>query len=113
MLALVSIGSRSQERPTLVLDEIDTGLGGRTAEAVAAKLARLGGRVQVICVTHLPVVAAAAGGHLVVEKTAEKDSTTISVREVRDAERVDEVARMLSGDASKKRARELAEELLG
>lgn len=112
MLALVSIGSRSQERPTLVLDEIDTGLGGRTAEAVAAKLARLGGRVQVICVTHLPVVAAAAGGHLVVVKTAGKDSTTISVREVRDAERVDEVARMLSGDASKKRARELAEELL-
>ncbi|MCA9775059.1 MAG: DNA repair protein RecN [Candidatus Eremiobacteraeota bacterium] len=112
MLALVSIGSRSQERPTLVLDEIDTGLGGRTAEAVAAKLARLGGRVQVICVTHLPVVAAAATGHLVVEKTAGKSSTTISVREVRNAERVDEVARMLSGDASKKRARELAEELL-
>lgn len=113
MLALVSIGSRSQERPTLVLDEIDTGLGGRTAEAVAAKLARLAGRVQVICVTHLPVVAAAADGHLVVEKTTGKDHTTVSVTEVSAESRVDEIARMLSGDASKARARELAEELLG
>lgn len=112
MLALVSIGSRSQERPTLVLDEIDAGLGGRTAEAVASKLSRLAGRVQVICVTHLPVVAAAADGHLVVEKFVKKNQTSVGVQEVRDLRRVEEVARMLSGDASKKRARELAEELL-
>jgi DNA repair protein RecN (Recombination protein N) len=112
MLALVSIGSRCQERPTLVLDEIDTGLGGRTAEAVAAKLSRLAGRVQVVCVTHLPVVAAAADGHLVVEKTTGKDHTAVSVSEVLEGGRVAEIARMLSGDASKDRARELAEELL-
>jgi DNA repair protein RecN (Recombination protein N) len=113
MLALVSIGSRCQERPTLVLDEIDTGLGGRTAEAVAAKLSRLAKRLQVICVTHLPVVAAAADGHLVVEKMTGKNHTAVSVHEVSDESRVAEIARMLSGDASKDRARELAEELLG
>lgn len=112
MLGLVSILSRFQERPTLVLDEIDAGLGGRTAEAVASKLSRLGQKVQVLCVTHLPVVAAAGDGHLVVEKRAGEKSTLVTVSQVDSEGRVDEVARMLSGDSSQRRARDLAVELL-
>lgn len=112
MLALVSIQSRFQNQPTLIFDEIDVGLGGRTAEAVATKLSRLAARAQVLCVTHLPVVAAAGQGHLVVEKTAGKKTTSVTVREVTKEDRISELARMLSGNASKKQARELAEELL-
>ena len=112
MLALISILSRFQSQPTLIFDEIDVGLGGRTAEAVAQKLSRLAGRAQVLCVTHLPVVAAAGSGHLVVEKHARKNKTTVTVHVVEQEERVTELARMLSGDASKKQARELATELL-
>ncbi len=112
MLALVSALSRFQKQPTFVFDEIDVGLGGRTAEAVAAKLRRLAGKVQVLCVTHLPVVAAAGSGHLVVEKTSEGSTTKVTVSEVRERERVLELARMLSGGLSSQRATELATELL-
>lgn len=112
MLALVSILSRYQRQPTLIFDEIDSGLGGRTAEAVAERLATLAKRVQVLCVTHLPVVAAAGSGHYVVEKTSDADSTTVSVKSVRKDDRIGEIARMLSGDTSPKTARKLATELL-
>lgn len=112
MLALVSILSRYQPQPTLIFDEIDVGLGGRTAEAVAERLAGLAQRVQVLCVTHLPVVAAAGGGHYVVEKNSDFDQTTVSVRAVTKDERVGEIARMLSGDSSPKAARKLAGDLL-
>lgn len=112
MLALVSILSRYQRQPTLIFDEIDSGLGGRTAEAVAERLAALAKRVQVLCVTHLPVVAAAGAGHYVVEKMSDAESTTVTVKSVRKDERVSEIARMLSGDTSPKTARKLATELL-
>jgi DNA repair protein RecN (Recombination protein N) len=112
MLALVSILSRYQRQPTLVFDEIDAGLGGRTAEAVAERLAALAKRVQVLCVTHLPVVAAVGSGHYVVEKTSDAESTTVAVKAVKKDERVGEIARMLSGDTSPKTARKLATELL-
>lgn len=112
MLALVSILSRHQRQPTLIFDEIDVGLGGRTAEAVAERLAALARRVQVLCVTHLPVVAAAGTGHYVVEKQSDAATTTVSVKSVRKDERVGEIARMLSGDSSPKTARRLATDLL-
>lgn len=112
MLALVSVLSRFQKQPTLIFDEIDVGLGGRTAEAVAAKLRRLAGKVQVLCVTHLPVVAAAGAGHLVVEKSSDGRQTHVSVTEVKNDQRLAELARMLSGGVSPQRATELAGELL-
>lgn len=112
MLALVSILARHQRQPTLIFDEIDVGLGGRTAEAVAERLVALAKRAQVLCVTHLPVVAAAGSGHYVVEKTSGPESTTVSVTSVKKEERVSEIARMLSGDASPKTARKLATDLL-
>lgn len=112
MLALVSILSRHQPQPTLIFDEIDVGLGGRTAEAVAERLAGLAQRVQVLCVTHLPVVAAAGSGHYVVEKSSDQEQTTVSVRAVAKEDRIEEIARMLSGDSSPKTARKLAADLL-
>ncbi len=113
MLALVSILSRYQKQPTMIFDEIDAGLGGRTAEAVAQRLVHLAERVQVLCVTHLPVVAAAAGSHLLVEKETRGEQTVVTVQRMEKADRVAEVARMLSGDASQNKAQNLARDLLG
>jgi DNA repair protein RecN (Recombination protein N) len=112
MLALVSILSRYQRQPTLIFDEIDAGLGGRTAEAVAERLLALARRVQVLCVTHLPAVASVGSGHYVVEKVSDAGSTSVTVKAVKKEERVVEIARMLSGDASPKTARKLATDLL-
>ncbi len=96
---------------TLVFDEIDIGIGGRAAEAVGQKLKELARGQQVLCVTHLPQIAAFADQHLVVEKQEARGKTTTSVRVLTDKERTDEIARMLSGatltDASRKHAREM------
>ncbi len=82
---------------TLVFDEIDIGIGGRAAEAVGKKLKALSRSQQVLCVTHLPQIAAFATQHLVVEKHETKGRTRTSVRSLESAERIEEVARMLSG----------------
>ncbi len=82
---------------TLVFDEIDIGIGGRAAEAVGQKLKTLSRAQQVLCVTHLPQIAAFAGQHLVVEKKEQQGRTKTSVRLLGGSERIEEVARMLSG----------------
>jgi DNA repair protein RecN (Recombination protein N) len=82
---------------TLVFDEIDIGIGGRAAEAVGQKLKTLSRAQQVLCVTHLPQIAAFADQHLVVEKHEQQGRTKTSVRLLAEAERAEEVARMLSG----------------
>jgi DNA repair protein RecN (Recombination protein N) len=99
--------------PTMVFDEVDAGIGGEAAVAVAEALARLGQTSQVLVVTHLPQVAAAADHQLLVSKAidVEATSTTIEVLD-RDA-RVVEVSRMLSGSPGSSTARRHAEELLG
>lgn len=112
MLALITILARYQRQPTMVFDEIDVGLGGRTAEAVAERLQALSRRVQVLCVTHLPVVAAVGAGHYLVEKSSLDQRTTVSVRPLARQARVEEIARMLSGDSAPETARRLARDLL-
>jgi DNA repair protein RecN (Recombination protein N) len=82
---------------TLVLDEIDIGIGGRAAEAVGKKLKTLARGQQILCVTHLPQIAAFAGQHLVVEKREDKGRTKTQIRVLDDRARTHEVARMLSG----------------
>ncbi len=82
---------------TLVFDEIDIGIGGRAAEAVGQKLKTLGGAQQVLCVTHLPQIAAFADQHLAVEKREQEGRTTTRIRVLDDRARTHEVARMLSG----------------
>ena len=96
---------------TLVFDEIDIGIGGRAAEAVGQKLKALSRAQQVLCVTHLPQIAAFADQHFVVEKREAQGRTRTSVRLLGDADRLEEVARMLSGakltEASLKNAEQM------
>jgi DNA repair protein RecN (Recombination protein N) len=98
---------------TLVFDEVDAGIGGAAAVAVAESLAELGRRHQVLVVTHLAQVAAAADHHVTVTKRVVDDVTETDVRVIEGAERIDEVARMLSGDPTRTGARRHAKELLG
>jgi DNA repair protein RecN (Recombination protein N) len=82
---------------TLVFDEIDIGIGGRAAEAVGQKLRALAKGQQVICITHLPQIAAFAEQHFLIEKTEKAGRTQTRVRQMTEAERTEEIARMLSG----------------
>lgn len=113
MLALKSILASVDRVPVLVFDEIDAGVGGTVATAVAQKLVEVAQRHQVFVVTHLPQVASRATSHLLVEKGAGKGITTTEVRELHDESRVQEVARMLGGDPESETSREHARELLG
>ncbi len=98
---------------TLVFDEIDIGIGGRAAEAVGQKLKALARTQQVLCITHLPQIAAFADSHLLIEKSERGGRTRTGVRTMADAERVEEIARMLSGasltEASRLHARQMIE----
>ncbi len=97
---------------TLVFDEIDIGIGGRAAEAVGRKLKMLSRSQQVLCVTHLPQIAAFAMQHFVVEKKEEKGRTRTTIRRLEQAERVEEVARMLSGAKRSETSLRHAEQML-
>lgn len=113
MLALSSLLARYEGVPTLVFDEIDAGLGGRAAGAVARKLRRLAEGHQVLCVTHLAVLAAAAHTHHYLYKEISRGRTRTRAVRLEGSAREAEVARMLSGDAQPERAREHARGLLG
>jgi DNA repair protein RecN (Recombination protein N) len=109
-------GKKKVSLPTprmLVFDEIDIGIGGRAADAVGRKLKTLSKRQQVVCITHLPQIAAFADQHFVIEKTDKDGRTRTSIRRMEDAEREREVARMLSGakltETSLEHARNLLE----
>jgi DNA repair protein RecN (Recombination protein N) len=97
---------------TLVFDEIDIGIGGRAAEAVGRKLKALGHSQQVLCVTHLPQIAAFATQHFVVAKREEKGRIRTAVRSLDPSERVEEVARMLSGSKRSETSVRHAEQML-
>jgi DNA repair protein RecN (Recombination protein N) len=114
MLALkVTLADRGSA-PTLVFDEIDTGVGGVVADAIGARLARLASRVQVLAVTHAPQVAARASTHFEISKAAigEGDRVATGVRLLDDGARREEIARMLSGAAITDEARAAAARLL-
>jgi DNA repair protein RecN (Recombination protein N) len=114
MLALRLVLTEAPE--TLVFDEVDAGIGGTAATAVAESLARLGRRHQVMCVTHLAQVAALADTQIMVTKTVSSqdghDITTTDARSVDGDERIDEIARMLSGEQGGDSARRHAADLL-
>ncbi|MGH9393789.1 MAG: DNA repair protein RecN, partial [Terriglobales bacterium] len=97
---------------TLVLDEIDAGIGGRAAEAVGRKLQQLGQHFQVLCVTHLPQIASFANHHLQVEKLAAQGRTRTQVAALEGAARAAEIARMLAGNAQDPTALKHAKQLL-
>jgi DNA repair protein RecN (Recombination protein N) len=96
-LALQVITAQHSGVPTLIFDEVDVGIGGGVAEIVGRQLAALGRQRQVLCITHLPQVAAYGQQHLQVRKTAQADSTQTGIHALDHAERVEEIARMLGG----------------
>jgi DNA repair protein RecN (Recombination protein N) len=112
MLVLNTAAKLSGDSKTMVFDEIDTGIGGRVAEAVGLKLKELSHHNQVLCVTHQPQVASLADHHYLVEKGTVKNRTQIQVRELSESERIEEIARMLAGEKITETARQHAQELV-
>lgn len=114
MLALKIIASEITAMPTLVFDEIDTGISGRTAQVVAEKLSRLTDRHQVIVITHLPQIAALADAHYAMTKETRKNETMSFLSELDPAGRIAEQARLLGGvqitEVTRKGAREMIEQ---
>ncbi len=113
MLALKSILAAVDRVPVLVFDEIDAGIGGVVATAVARTLASVAERHQVFVVTHLPQLASRARAHLLVEKGRGEGRATTAVRALEGEGRVEEIARMLGGDPDSATSRDHARELLG
>lgn len=113
MLALKVNLAQSSQVETMIFDEVDTGIGGATAQAVGEKLAKLGEKVQVLVVTHSPQVAAQSKYHYKVEKTTMDNVTTTTLRELSINEKTEEVARMLSGEQITNEARAAAKVLIG
>jgi DNA repair protein RecN (Recombination protein N) len=98
--------------PGLVFDEIDAGIGGRVADVVGRKLQALGSAFQVLCITHLPQIAACADTHFAIEKRVRRNRTTVHVRRLEGEDRVTELARMLGGETVTEGLRASAREML-
>jgi DNA repair protein RecN (Recombination protein N) len=113
MLALKVVLSAGSTVPTLVFDEVDSGIGGATAAAVGERLARVAEDVQVLVVTHSPQVAARGTAHLRVEKTAVRGRAATRVDRLDSRARREEIARMLAGERVTEAARAAADDLLG
>lgn len=113
MLALKTLAAADAgPAKTLIFDEVDAGIGGRVATVVGQKLASLGDRFQVLCITHLPQIAACGRTHFLIEKRVQGRRTVTSVTRLSHDDRVAEVARMMGGSAAGDKALESARELL-
>lgn len=112
MLALKTILAGIDQVPTLIFDEIDAGIGGRAAQAVAEKLAAVAAPRQVLCVTHLPQIAAMADTHFGISKAVQGERTATAVNRLSRAERIEEIGRMLGGAEVTGKTREHADEML-
>ncbi|WP_337493789.1 DNA repair protein RecN [Sutterella wadsworthensis] len=111
-LAIFTLTSRNTSVPTLIFDEVDSGVGGATGEVVGRMMKQLGLTRQVLCVTHLPQVAACGDHHLKVEKVSDGIETVSYLRELAPAQRVEEIARMLGGLLITQKTKVLAEEMV-
>lgn len=113
MLALISLAADSQGLPSVVFDEIDTGVSGEVADRVGTLMARMGAQRQVLAITHLPQIASKAQQHLLVTKNSEGDFVRTSISPLDPEQRVEAIAQMLSGRKLTKAALENARVLLG
>ena len=111
-LAIFTLSSRNTTVPTLIFDEVDSGVGGATGEVVGRMMKKLGESRQVLCVTHLPQVAACGDHHLKVEKISDGFETVSYLKELFGQARVDEIARMLGGLLITQKTKVLAEEMV-
>ncbi len=113
MLAIRTLAAASAPGKTLIFDEIDAGIGGRVADIVGRKLRTIGESFQVLCITHLPQIAAAGHVHFHISKNVANGRTRTQVVRLNEHERVEELARMIGGAAPTDAARAAARELLG
>lgn len=113
MLAFKRILADYDNIPTLIFDEIDTGISGRTGQVVGEKMKMISKNHQVICISHLPQIAALADTHFLIDKETVDDKTTTIVKKLEDEERIDELSRLLGGvdltDTTKLHAKEMLE----
>jgi DNA repair protein RecN (Recombination protein N) len=112
LLALKQVVGHSDLPRTYLFDEVDTGVSGETADKVGRKLKAMAKNQQVICVTHLAQVAAFADSHFCISKEAEGDNVAMSIRQLKSKERIDEIARLVSGEKITKASRQHAQQLL-
>lgn len=112
MLAIKSAFARKEDKTSIVFDEVDTGVSGRVAQAIAQKIHKIGSHGQVLAISHLPQVIAAADYQFFIEKESKDDSTVSTVRLLTAEERVEEIAKMLAGDQVTQAALTQAKELL-
>ncbi|MGX7109387.1 DNA repair protein RecN [Facklamia miroungae] len=112
MLALKTIFARNQAVETLIFDEIDTGVSGRVASAIASKMAKIGQTKQVLCITHLAQVAAAANQQLIISKEINQERTITQVDYLTEEERVAMIASMMSGEVQSDSSLQVAQDLL-
>lgn len=112
MLAIKSAFSRKEGKTSIVFDEVDTGVSGRVAQAIAAKIHKIGQNGQVLAISHLPQVIAAADYQFYIEKISDEHSTVSTVRLLNREERIEEIAKMLAGEDLTEAARQQAEQLL-
>ncbi len=112
MLAMKCLLARRDKVDTVIFDEIDAGIGGEAAEAVARKIDELASHHQVFCITHLPQIAAYADAHFLVEKQVDANRTFTTIRALSHEERINELARMLGGDHPSEQTLIFAQELV-
>jgi DNA repair protein RecN (Recombination protein N) len=112
MLALKTLGSTDAPGKTLIFDEVDSGVGGAVADVVGSRLQELSGRFQVLCITHLPQIAAYGQAHLSIAKSVKQGRTLTSVQRLDAAARQDELARMIGGTDVSAAVRASAREML-
>jgi DNA repair protein RecN (Recombination protein N) len=112
MLALKTLATTDAPGKTLIFDEVDAGIGGAVADVVGGRLQRLAGRFQVLCITHLPQIAAHGGTHYVISKSVRQGRTLTHVAHASGAEREEELARMIAGSDATAAVRASAREML-
>ncbi|MBF7018625.1 DNA repair protein RecN [Staphylococcus sp. 18_1_E_LY] len=114
MLALKTIFVKSRGQTAILFDEVDSGVSGQAAQKMAEKMKDIAQHIQVICISHLPQVASMSDHHLLISKASNEDRTTTKVKELLDDERIDEIARMISGasvtDITRQNAKEMLEQ---
>lgn len=111
MLAIKTVLADTDDIPTLIFDEIDTGISGRTAQMVSERLSYIAKKHQVLCITHLPQIAAMADTHFEIKKSVENGTTITKIHKLNEEEQIEELARLLGGaeitDAVRENAREM------
>ena len=114
MLALKTIFVKTRGQTAILFDEVDSGVSGQAAQKMAEKMKGLAKHIQVICISHLPQVASMSDHHLFISKDSADDRTTTHVQELSGSERIDEIARMISGasvtDITRQNAKEMIEQ---